>query len=252
MAFAHRLSARSAALAATLDAGLPRLAIAWLVMATIGSGWRLAMAPRGDATVTEVFMRIAPYALVVAAPVMAMLGFERHLSTSAATPRRRPLSGGGHPPAADRAAAAYGVGGLLVSLLLGILLNVPLRLAEFLVAIPALQADAPTWFHALYRWMVIDTVLLTTCYALVFVAGLRRMWLFPRLLMATWGLDLAMQLAIGLSVANAGPLPQAVSTALVAMLTGNIRKVAISVAIWMPYLLLSKRVSTTYLRRIAR
>jgi hypothetical protein len=41
-----------------------------------------------------------------------------------------------------------------------------------------------------------------------------------------------------------------VATALHGVLEGNVKKVLISVALWLPYLLLSKRVNVTYRHRI--
>jgi hypothetical protein len=40
----------------------------------------------------------------------------------------------------------YGVAGILVTLLAGILLNVPLRILEFLPAMPVMTQSSPGWF----------------------------------------------------------------------------------------------------------
>jgi len=86
---------------------------------------------------------------------------------------------------------------------------------------------------------------------IAFVAALRRVPLFPRLLVAIWMGDLTMQLVTAKLVVAAGPLPLDVATALEQMLTGNVKKVLISMGLWLPYLLLSKRVNVTYRHRVA-
>jgi len=74
--------------------------------------------------------------------------------------------------------------------------------------------------------------------------------LFPRLLAAVWMVDLAMQLGIAGAVASSDGLPPAVGDALHTLLDGNVKKVLISVALWLPYLLMSKRVNVTFRHRV--
>jgi hypothetical protein len=45
-------------------------------------------------------------------------------------------------------------------------------------------------------------------------------------------------------------LPGDVAAALQTLLTGNVKKVLISVCLWLPYLLLSTRVNVTYRQRV--
>ena len=99
--------------------------------------------------------------------------------------------------------------------------------------------------------MTLDVVLMSSLYTIAFVAALRQVPLFPRLLVAIWGLDLAMQLTTAELVAGTPGLPPAVASALHGLLDGNVKKVLISVALWLPYLLLSQRVNVTYRSRIA-
>jgi hypothetical protein len=47
-----------------------------------------------------------------------------------------------------------------------------------------------------------------------------------------------------------GDLPPRVVTALEPLLSGNLQKVLISVGLWAPYLLLSKRVNLTFRHRV--
>jgi hypothetical protein len=70
------------------------------------------------------------------------------------------------------------------------------------------------------------------------------------LLAAIWMVDLAMQLVTAQLVAGAPGLPPAVAASLHTLLDGNAKKVLISVALWLPYLLLSTRVNVTYRHRV--
>ncbi len=74
--------------------------------------------------------------------------------------------------------------------------------------------------------------------------------MFPRLLVAIWLLDLAMQLFTAQMVAGMPGLPRDVAGALQPLLEGNVKKVLISMALWLPYLLLSKRVNVTFRHRV--
>jgi hypothetical protein len=98
--------------------------------------------------------------------------------------------------------------------------------------------------------MTFDAVMFGSLYMIAFVASLRRVPLFPRLLVAIWIGDLAMQMVTAKLVVAAGPLPPGVSDALQTVLTGNVKKALISIALWLPYLLLSRRVNVTYRHRI--
>jgi hypothetical protein len=98
--------------------------------------------------------------------------------------------------------------------------------------------------------MTFDVVLFTSLYAIVFIAALRRAPMFPRLLAAIWVADVAMQVITAKAVASVGYIPPAVAGGLQNLLHGNVEKVLISVFVWLPYLLLSKRVNVTYRHRI--
>ena len=52
------------------------------------------------------------------------------------------------------------------------------------------------------------------------------------------------------AVAVQGDLPETVAVALQRLLGNNVLKVLVSVALWLPYLMLSKRVNLTYRRRV--
>ena len=121
---------------------------------------------------------------------------------------------------------------------------------EYIAVMPPLPRATPEWLSVLHFAMTLDVVLFSSLYMLAFVAALRRVPLFPRLLLAIWAGDLVMQVVTAKLVVAAGPLPEGVSAALQSLLNGNITKVLVSMALWLPYLLLSSRVNVTYRDRV--
>ena len=249
----HRLHARSATLLVSLEGGLSQLMGWWLVAIAAACGLRIAISPLHGAPAPETLLS---YVLLAAAPIGSMLVALRWFRDAdrLGQPKRyldanswRPI---GH--AAARRHRLYGPSGLMVSLLLGMLLNVPVRAAEYFAALPALSGNVPAWLSVLHLTMTLDVVLFTSLYAIAFVAALRRVPLFPRLLAAIWAADLAMQLGIAQAVAGQPDLPADVATALHRLLDGNVLKVLVSIGLWLPYLLLSKRVNVTYRHRVPR
>ena len=150
-----------------------------------------------------------------------------------------------------REMSQFGLYGVMASLLLGIALNVPVRTLEFLSAVPALGSYAPGWFVGLYAVMLADVVVLSCLYMFAFAMALRMVPLFPRFLVMVWGADLMAQLGIAQLVARIGDVPDAVQVALADLLNGNVKKVLISAALWLPYLLLSERVNITFRNRVS-
>jgi hypothetical protein len=144
----------------------------------------------------------------------------------------------------------YGANGLMVMLLAGLLLNIPVRALEFVTAMPTPKLHAPTWYFGLHGMMLADLALLSACYAALVGLAIRRVPHFPRLLAGVWLLDLGVQFAIGNAISVMPHVPAAVQTGLATLLSGNVQKVMISMAIWIPYLLMSPRVNLTYRHRI--
>lgn len=248
----QKMRAKSASLLLTLESRLPRIMTFWFVIAMLASTVRILASPIHGAPDVSTF---APYALLVCAPLasmgLALIWFNRGealpqpvtrlaiigrwRTISAAQARRHPL---------------YGSSGIMVSLLVGMLLNVPVRSLEYLAAMPALSGNVPEWLSTLQIALTLDVVLLSSLYTIAFVAALRRVPLFPRLLVAIWLIDITMQLGIASAVAGTDGLPNPVADALHTLLDGNVKKVLISVCLWLPYLLLSKRVNVTFRHRI--
>jgi hypothetical protein len=152
-------------------------------------------------------------------------------------------------PQEARSHQLYGTSGIMVSLMVGILLNIPFRAAEYLATMPAITGAAPDWLSVLHFWMTLDAVLISSLYAICFVAAFRRAPFFPRLLALVWLADIGMQLLIAQGSVAAG-LPANVALPLQELLEKNITKVLISLGLWLPYLLLSTRVNVTYRHRV--
>ena len=198
---------------------------------------------------------VVPYVLLILAPFVSALLAHRwfrdgHLQSQPTT--RLAIVGRWRTVSSEEARRhwLYGTGGIMVSLLIGMLLNVPVRAAEYLVAMPPVAGPAPPWLSSLHLAMTFDVVLFTSLYAVAFVAALRKVPLFPRLIAAIWVADITMQLLTAKLVVSAGYVPPAVADALQNLLEGNAKKVLISVALWLPYLLLSRRVNLTYRSRV--
>jgi hypothetical protein len=252
--FSNRMSNKSAALLLTLENKLDRILQGWLLFAGLASAIRIANTPP-LAAAGGVLPVVAPYVLLILAPfaslVLALRWFrDGHLQPQPGT--RLAIAGRWRKVSADEAKKnpLYGTSGIMVSLLIGTLLNVPVRAAEYMVAMPPVAGDVPAWLSTLHLAMTFDVVLFTSLYAIAFVAALRKVPLFPRLLAAIWIADITMQLATAKLVASAGSVPPNVADALQSLLHGNVEKVLISVAVWLPYLLLSRRVNVTYRSRI--
>ena len=84
-----------------------------------------------------------------------------------------------------------------------------------------------------------------------FALALRMVALFPRFLAVIWGVVLLMQIGIAQWIARVDDVPHAVEMALADLLTGNVKKVLISAALWLPYLLVSERVNVTFRNRVS-
>lgn len=252
-AISQRMHSRSAALLLTLDSRLDRILQAWLLLAGLISAARIAFTPVSAPAAS--FSIFGSYILLVLAPfastILALRWFrDGHLQSQ---PSMR-LAVWGRWRSVSLAEAErhrlYGSSGIMASLLVGMMLNVPVRAAEYLAAMPPVSMAGPAWLSSLHFAMTLDAVLFGSLYMIAFVAALRRVPLFPRLLVAIWIADLGMQLFTANLVARSGPLPPAVADALHSLLAGNVKKVLISAGLWLPYLLLSTRVNVTFRHRV--
>lgn len=246
---------RSVVLVERLDQGHRQILLYWTMAASFACGVRLSIGSFTALPLPTQIVSALPYVLVVGAPIASLMLAFHWFRDSERFPQpdfRLARFGNWRSVSAAEAAASpyYGVTGIMASLLLGMLINIPVRTFEFLAAIPALGAAPPAWFGTLYSLMLADVVLLSSLYAVAFVAALRRVPLFPRLLALVWAVDIAMQIGIARTMAQVEGLPSAVAGALHGLLEGNMKKVLISLALWLPYLFLSKRVNATFRHRL--
>jgi hypothetical protein len=247
-----RLRAKAAAVRVQLENRLDRIMQAWLLLAGLACAIRITFSPRNAPLGLE---GVLPYLLLILAPFASIVLALRWFADGDSQPQPRfRLAWLGRWRSVSRPEAAahplYGAGGIMVSLLVGMLLNIPIRALEYLAAMPAISGPVPAWLSVLHGMMTLDVVLMSSLYAIAFVAALRHVPLFPRLLVAIWGLDLTMQLLTAQLVAGTPGLPPTVGDALHTLLEGNVKKVLISMGLWLPYLLLSKRVNLTYRQRV--
>ena len=248
----QKLRAKSASLLIAIEGGLPRIMTLWFILAIPACAVRIAVSPLKVAPEMDTLL---PYLLLVTAPLLSMglaLYWFRDGDRLPQPNMRLAIVGRWRRVGSDEARRhpLYGSSGIMVSLLVGMLLNVPVRALEYLAAMPALSGTIPEWLSTLHVAMTLDVVLLSSLYTIAFVAALRRVPLFPRLLVAIWAIDISMQFGIASAVAGTEGLPPAVAEALRTLLDGNIKKVLISLCLWLPYLLMSRRVNVTFRHRV--
>lgn len=236
------------------DVRMEMLITGWIGVMVLAGMAKVATAPIRPTSFGETCIQLLPFLLVALSPVVgyrvAAGSFPRGLLS--AQPLFRLARVGTWRPldvTEARRSPAFGPVGFMASLLVGILLNVPVRTAEYLAAIPAVGTDAPVWAQVLLHAMTVDLIVMNFFYMVCFVMALRSVPLFPRMMLYAWTVDLCLQFAIAQQAAHAPGLPDGVADALISLLHGNLQKVLISVVVWLPYLLLSERVNVTYRRR---
>ncbi|CCA93451.1 DUF2569 family protein [Novosphingobium sp. PP1Y] len=248
------LNTRSVAAVNFFHSRMERIITYWLGTMLLFALAKVAIASSGETQIANLASMIFPFLAVTMAPVLAyrIAATCFPLRDLACQPSVR-FCRYGQWRQLDcleaRRIPAFGPTGFMASLIAGMLLNVPFRTTEFMLAMPAMPASAPTWATTMVGMMTLDVVTLNFFYTICFVMALRTAPLFPRMLVFTWLLDVIMQLQIAEKVTQTGNLPATVATALHSLLSGNIEKVLISAAIWLPYLILSERVNVTFRHR---
>ncbi|MFL6847643.1 MAG: DUF2569 domain-containing protein, partial [Sphingomicrobium sp.] len=180
----HHMRTRSAALLLTIDNRLDRILQTWLLVAGLLSAARIALSPHPNGV--PVFSTWASYMLLVVAPAASTLLALRWFRDGHRQPQpalRLAQAGRWRPISRHEAERheLYGTTGIMVSLLVGMMLNVPVRALEYLAAMPPIAQGAPAWLQSLHFAMTFDVVLFGSLYMIAFVAALRRSPLFPRL-----------------------------------------------------------------------
>ncbi len=250
------LYGKSVGAIAALELRFGRVLLGWVIFAALACGLRIGFAVSPITGVATFLQTAIPYILVIGAPVAAYF-LCNHIFQQGALyeqPQIRLSRYGKWQPVnclAAREHRLFGPTGMMASLVIGMLLNVPVRSLEFLAAVPAMNGNAPIWGQAIFAAMTMDVVAMNFLYMVAFMMALRNVPWFPRLLLLVWGVDICSQLAIAQWVGSVDGLPVKVGHAVAGLLDGNIKKVMISMVIWLPYLILSERVNLTYRSRVA-
>ena len=257
---AARFAAETTRIAQFIERRLQAMLIGWAVLSLLAGGLKvlaLVLAHPKLATPQHLPMLILPYLLIAAAPAAGFALTTRCFADGALAvqPVLR-LARFGHwqsvAPEVARRDPNFGVSGLMTSLVAGLLLSLAMRMGEYILAMPAVPSMAPAWAVAVSRAMTFDLIFFSFLYAVCITMALRAAPLFPRMLLYAWLCDIAWQLAIARVTIDAGGLPSEVALPLQSYLVANIKKVLISMTIWLPYLLVSARVNLTFRQRTRR
>ena len=247
----ERLFRQSVRFVAPLEGHVRGLLLGWTIIVALICLARIIFPATPAHGLSSMLVLFVPHMLILASPFLAYWSanalFPR--GTDFAQPEIRLARIGSWRPLdalAARDHPAFGPVGVMASLLLGMLLNVPVRTAEFMTGVPAMTGTSPVWGQMIYFAMATDLIVMNFLYTLCFFMALRRMPFFPRMLLLTWGVDVASQIMIAQYVSDAPHLPAQVAAAIAPLLESNLQKAFISIIVWMPYLILSERVNVTY------
>ncbi|MEI4507294.1 DUF2569 domain-containing protein [Sphingopyxis sp. CCNWLW253] len=247
----ERLLRQSIRFVAPLEGKVRALLLGWTIVVASICLARILFPASPAHGLSSMLILLVPHMLILASPFFAYWTanalFPR--GTDFAQPEIRLARIGNWRPLdalAARDHSAFGPVGVMASLLLGMLLNIPIRTAEFMAGVPAMTGSAPIWGQMIYFAMATDLIVMNFLYTLCFFMALRRMPFFPRMLLLAWGVDVASQVVIAQYVSGAPNLPAQVAAAIAPLLESNLTKAFISIIVWMPYLILSERVNVTY------
>jgi hypothetical protein len=249
------LHARSRTLITFLDLRIEWLLASWLGTVVVIGLVKVMSAPVPAHSIAAFTAGMLPYLLLAASPIagyrVAAGSFPRGLLSS--QPIVRLCRYGRWRPVdllTARRSPVYGPAGFMASLILGLLLNVPFRSLEFILALPAILPGAPAWAASIMWLLTFDVVIMNFFYMVCFVLAVRSVPLFPRMMLFAWGADLTIQLIIADQILGADNIPKGVGLALQSLVWGNIQKVLISAFVWLPFLVLSDRVNVTFRQRV--
>lgn len=225
---------------------------AWIVLVAAIAAFKALTPINPPRSMAEGIGLMLPFLAIAAAPVLGYR-FGTALFASRQQPAMR-LAVYGQWRAATPAELGKGEQGwrsfAWFSLVSGILLNVPFRAFEYLTSIPAVTSADPMWAHVIQRAFTIDCAVACFAYAMCFAAAVQRSPLFARALVAAWLIDVALQSMIAVQVGNAPGVPAFLLEPMNALLAMNLKKVAISMSIWLPYLLISDNLNLLLRRRV--
>lgn len=253
--YRNALYQRSLAVAGFFNRRMTLIVALWVSFTLFAATIRYAIMDTPVYSLMDAMPVIVAYGAIILAPLAGYtLARSAFMPDRARQPLDFHLSFVGRWKKIDQAEASrndlFGPAGFMASLLIGLMLNVVVRTGEYFVAIPALSLQGPDWSLALFGVMTTDLVVMNFFYMVAFVMAIRNVPLFPRMLLFVWMTDILMQLVIAHRMASIEALPQEVIAPLVQLLQGNVTKVLISIAVWLPYMMLSQRVNVTYRSRV--
>lgn len=227
----------------------------WCISGLLLVAIKLAVSPHAGGGILELAVMGLPSLVVLAAPVLAIWIAER---TPPMPARTGPVQRASVPKILWRRATARerlmhrlrGPGYLIASLAIGTMLNVPVRLLEYLAIVPAIRPADPAWVHALVQMFTLDAAVLSFFYTYCFMLVLRSAPIFPRTLAIVWCLDALFQLAIASVLGGRADIPVDVRAALGELLVNNLHKTAISAVVWTPFLIVSPRINLLCRNRV--
>ena len=223
----ERMNAKSAALLLTIDRRLDVILKYWLLVASFAAELRIITSLRSMPVAS--LSTVSSYVLVVLAPfastLVALRWFSNgHLYSQPMTRLARVGRWRSLTFAEARVHPLYGTSGIMVSLLVGMMLNVPSARRNIWRPCRRCPRRRRIGCRCCTSSMTFDVVVFTSLYMIAFVAALRRVPLFPRLLLAIWLGDLPCSWSTAQMVACDRPVPQTSLTALQAVLTGNVKE----------------------------
>lgn len=246
---------RSRSILRFFDMRMEDIITVWILLILAFATVKVMNAPTRPADVWQALGMSLPFLALAAAPVLGYRFAAGRLPSGPISeqPSIRAMRSEAWRPASSHEVSRIsrrGPGVFLVSLIVGIVLNVPVRALEFLAIVPAVSPNDPMWVHALVTALTVDAVVMGFAYMVCFVMALRSAPLFPRAMALAWGLDVLMQIGIASYISTRVELPAGIAAPLTEILNNNIYKVAISAAIWAPFLMVSNSVNLVFRRRV--
>ncbi len=237
-----------------LDLRMEPIVGAWAALLLLATELKIADAPTPPHSPAEALAMGLPFLLLGAAPV---LGYRIATALAARSPtpqqpsiRLARFGSWREADAVDRRRGRIaGPAGFLVSLIVGLLVNVPVRSLQFLAIVPAVTPADPYWAQVLVAAFTLHAAAMNFLYMVCFVMALRTKPLFPRVLLLVWLIDLASQGLIASAIAGTG-LPPDLTQPLIATLKENLAEVLLSMTLWLPYLLVSDQVNLLFRNRV--
>jgi hypothetical protein len=227
---------------------------AWAGLLLLATALKIAFAPTTPQSLAEGLAMGLPFLLLGAAPVIGYRAASAWAARNPAPqqPSIRLARFGAWRSASDidrRRGSIAGPTGFLVSLMVGLLVNVPVRSLKFLAIVPAVTTADPYWSKVLVLTFTLHAAATNFLYMVCFVMALRTMPLFPRVLLFAWLADLASQGLMASTIGSTG-LPAELAGPLVDSLKENLAAVLIAMVLWIPYLIVSDQVNLLFRNRV--